>query len=32
MADENNTIDTQEAAATPEEQVSTKATAETTSQ
>lgn len=30
MADENNTIDTQEAAATPEEQVSTKATAETT--
>lgn len=29
MADENNTIDTQEAAATPEEQVSTKATAET---
>ena len=30
MADENNTIDTQEAAATPEEQVSTKAIAETT--
>ena len=30
MADENNTIDTQETAATPEEQVSTKATAETT--
>ena len=30
MADENNTIDTQEAAAMPEEQVSTKATAETT--
>lgn len=30
MADENNTIDTQEAAATPEEQVSTKATADTT--
>jgi small subunit ribosomal protein S1 len=30
MADENNTIDTQEAAATPEEQVSIKATAETT--
>ena len=32
MADENNTIDTQETAATPEEQVSTKATAETTNQ
>lgn len=30
MADENNTIDTQEAAATPEEQVLTKAIAETT--
>ena len=30
MADENNTIDTQETAATPEEQVSTKAIAETT--
>lgn len=30
MADENNTIDTQEAAATPEEKVSTKAIAETT--